>query len=194
MFDPMTADVDTSVEDSEAQQSKISYVRVSTADKQNEDGTSTPLTDEEKKAKKEQAQKIHEKLLADNTADLDAIAKETDESLSASELTFDDEDTVLDEKVKAAVKDLKDGEVYSEVIEGEKAYFVVRMDSVLDREATDAEKETIVSRRKQDAYSEILKKWNEEAKMTVDEKAWEKVTLTDNDVYTFKQPETETEE
>ena len=51
MYEPMTKDVDTNVEDSEAQQSKITYCRFSTSDKQNEDGTTTPLTDEEKQVK-----------------------------------------------------------------------------------------------------------------------------------------------
>ena len=52
MYDPMTADVDTNVEDTEAAQSAITYCKVSTADKTNEDGTTTPLTDEEKNEKK----------------------------------------------------------------------------------------------------------------------------------------------
>lgn len=194
MYAPMTADVDTDVEDSEATQSKITYSRVDISDKTNEDGTTTPLTDEEKQEKKEQAQKILDKFQEAGDmelAELSAAVKEIEEKSSANEMAFDDEDTVLDDKVKEIVKNLKDGEVYKEVIEGENGYYVVRMDHVLDREATDKEKEKIVNERKQKAYSEILEKWNEEAKMTVDKKEWEKVTLTDNDQYTIKQPKTE---
>ena len=33
------------------------------------------------------------------------------------------------------------------------------MDSVLDREATDAEKENIVSERQQNAYNDLLDQW-----------------------------------
>ena len=68
---------------------------------------------------------------------MDALAKEIDEELSAFDTTFDGEDTVLDEKLKEAALTLtKDGQVYEKIVESESAYFVVRMDNVLDREAT----------------------------------------------------------
>ena len=198
MYEPMTKDVDTNVEDSEAQQSKITYCRFSISDKQNEDGTTTPLTDEEKQAKKDQAQQLLDKLNASAdpaAADMDALAKEIDEELSAFDTTFDGEDTVLDEKLKEAALTLtKDGQVYEKIVESESAYFVVRMDSVLDREATDKEKESIVQERKQEAYNDLLKDWEKDVKFTVNKKEWKKAELTDYDKYTIKQPETEEKE
>ena len=194
MYDPMVADVDTNVEDSEAAQSKITYCRIDISDAQNDDGTTTPLTDEEKQEKKEQAQAILDQLQASPdpaSADMDAIAKGVNEDLSAVDNTFGDDDTLLDDKLKEAAKTLQDGQVYGEVVEGENAYFVVRMDSVLDREATDQEKETIVNERQQDAYSDLLDQWKDEADITVNDKEWEKVTLTDTEQFTIKQPETE---
>ena len=65
------------------------------------------------------------------------------------------------------------------------------MDSVLDREATDAEKENIVSERQQNAYNDLLNQWKDDADITVNNREWDKVTLTDNEQYTIKQPETE---
>lgn len=197
MFAPMTADVDTNVEDSEAAQSKITYCKVDTSDTTNDDGTTTALTDEEKQAKKDQAQAVLDKLNAAEdpaAADIDALAKEVDENLSAVDTTFGEDDTLLDDKLKEAVKDLKDGEVCQEVVEGENAYFVVRMDSVLDREATDKEKESIADERKQEAYNNLLEEWGDDAKVTVDKKEWKKVTLTDNEQYTLKAQQTEEEE
>lgn len=194
MYEPMTADVDTNVEDEEAAQSKITYCRVDTSDTQNEDGTTTALTDEEKQVKKDQAQAVLDKLQASEdpaSADMDALAKEVNEDLSAVDNTFDDEDTLLDDKLKEAAKTLQDGQVYDQVVEGENAYFVVRMDSVLDREATDQEKENIVSERKQEAYDKLLEQWTEDADITVNEKEWKKATLTDTEQYTIKQAETE---
>ena len=190
MYDPMVADVDTNVEDAEAAQSKITYCRFDISDTQNEDGTTTPLTDEEKQEKKDEAQALLDKLLASPdpaSADMDALAKEVNEDLNAVDNTFGDDDTLLDD----AAKTLQDGQVYGEVVEGENAYFVVRMDSVLDREATDAEKENIVSERQQDAYNDLLDQWKDDADITVNNKEWKKVTLTDNEQYTIKQPETE---
>lgn len=194
MYDPMVADVDTNVEDSEAAQSKITYCRIDISDTQNEDGTTTPLTDEEKQEKKDQAQELLDKLQASAdpaSADMDALAKEVNEDLNAVDNTFGDDDTLLDDKLKEAAKTLQDGQVYGEVVEGENAYFVVRMDSVLDREATDAEKENIVSERQQNAYNDLLDQWKDDADITVNNREWDKVTLTDNEQYTIKQPETE---
>ena len=194
MYDPMVADVDTNVEDSEAAQSRITYCRIDISDTQNEDGTSTPLTDEEKQEKKDQAQALLDKLQASAdpaSADMDALAKEVNEDLNAVDNTFGDDDTLLDDKLKEAAKTLQDGQVYGEVVEGENAYFVVRMDSVLDREATDAEKENIVSERQQNAYNDLLNQWKDDADITVNNREWDKVTLTDNEQYTIKQPETE---
>ena len=123
--------------------------------------------------------------------DMDALAKEVNEDLNAVDKTFGDDDTLLDDKLKEAAKTLQDGQVYGEVVEGENAYFVVRMDSVLDREATDAEKENIVSERQQNAYNDLLNQWKDDADITVNNREWDKVTLTDNEQYTIKQPETE---
>ncbi len=194
MYEPMTADVDTNVEDTEAAQSAITYCKVSTADKTNEDGTTTALTDEEKNEKKAQAQSLLDKLLASDDpamADVDTLAKEVDENLSALDTTFGADDTLLDEKLLEAAKTLQDGQIYESVVEGEDAYYVVRMDQVLDREATDAEKEKIVNERKQEAYQKLLDEWKEKTEITVNEKEWKKVTLSDSDVYTLKQPEVE---
>ena len=194
MYDPMVADVDTNVEDSEAAQSRITYCRIDISDTQNEEGTTTPLTDEEKQEKKDQAQALLDKLQASAdpaSADMDALAKEVNEDLNAVDNTFGDDDTLLDDKLKEAAKTLQDGQVYGEVVEGENAYFVVRMDSVLDREATDAEKENIVSERQQNAYNDLLNQWKDDADITVNNREWDKVTLTDNEQYTIKQPETE---
>ena len=194
MYDPMVADVDTNVEDSEAAQSRITYCRIDISDTQNEDGTTTPLTDEEKQEKKDEAQALLDKLQASAdpaSADMDALTKEVNEDLNAVDNTFGDDDTLLDDKLKEAAKTLQDGQVYGEVVEGENAYFVVRMDSVLDREATDAEKENIVSERQQNAYNDLLDQWKDDADITVNNREWDKVTLTDNEQYTIKQPETE---
>ena len=56
---------------------------------------------------------------------MDALAKEVDENLSVLDTTFGKDDTLVDEKVKEAVKNLKDGELCGEVVEGENGYYVM---------------------------------------------------------------------
>lgn len=95
---------------------------------------------------------------------MDALAKEVNEDLSAVDNTFDDEDTLLDDKLKEAAKTLQDGQVYDQVVEGENAYFVVRMDSVLDREATDQEKKILSARENRKLMTSF---WNSGLKMQI---------------------------
>ena len=97
-------------------------------------------------------------------------------------------------KMKEAANTLSDGQLYDGVIEGEDGnYYLVRMDSVLDREKTEANKETIVEQRKSDAYDALLKQWNEEASITVNESLWKKVKVQDSEQYRVKEV-SETEE
>ena len=226
MHDPMIADVDTEVSDEEAQQSKISYVRVSTEGTEtDENGDTIELTDEEKAEKKDIAQRFLDALNASedpasvtfadlrteindqlneerraeeaasqedsSTADTsgDSSSTDTEEDsdvvyLTSSQTTFGADDEDLDDALKEAAETLSDGEVYGEVIEGEDANYVVRMDSVLDRGATDSQKETIVQERQSEAYSDLLDGWIEESDISV-KRAWNRLEVTDYDLYTM---------
>lgn len=226
MHDPMIADVDTEVSDEEAQQSKISYVRVSTEGTETDENEDTiELTDEEKAEKKDIAQRFLDALNASedpasvtfadlrteindqlneerraeeaasqedsSTADTsgDSSSTDTEEDsdvvyLTSSQTTFGADDEDLDDALKEAAETLSDGEVYGEVIEGEDAYYVVRMDSVLDRDATDSQKETIVQERQSEAYSDLLDGWIEESDISV-KRAWNRLEVTDYDLYTM---------
>lgn len=196
MYEPMVADTDTNVSDEEAAQSSITLVKVSTeGTEKDEDGNTIELTEEEKAAKKDQAQQILDAVNASEdpaSADMDSIAKGIDENLTAAEQSFgqNDESSVLDEKVVEAAKALSDGQL-AEVVEGsDGAYYVVRMDQTLDREKTDAEKENIISDRKNERYTEVLQGWQDEAEVETT-KAWDELEVRDEDSYTIKQQETE---
>ena len=159
------------------------------------------MTDEEKAAKKDQAQQVLDKIKAQEDiagADVDSLAKEVDESLSSSTATYstneDDKDSSLDADVMKAAKELtEDGQLASDVIEGSDGYYVVRMDSVFDKDSTQTKKDSIVKERKQKAYDKLLKKWAKKTKISVNKKVWKTVTLTDEDVYSFKQADTSSE-
>ena len=111
------------------------------SDTLNEDGTTTPINRWGKTGEESPGPGcylIKVKASGDvASADMDALAKEVDENLSAVDTTFGEDDSLLDDKVKEAAKTLTDGTLYGEVVEGESGYYVVRMDSVLDREATE---------------------------------------------------------
>ena len=65
------------------------------------------------------------------------------------------------------------------VIKTDDGCYVARVTSLLDREATDAKKDTIVSERKQELYTETCEKWREDAKISVNDEVWGKIGFKD---------------
>lgn len=193
MHDPMVADVDQEVSDEEANQTRITMAKISTeGTEQDEDGNTIDLTDEEKAEKKDLAEKVQKKVEdSDNVADADisALAKEVDESITVTSPAFTtagSETDVLDEKVKEAALALKEGELAPEVVEGEDGYYVVRLDKMLDEDATENKKATIISEREQDAYDKLLEEWEDAAQMKVENSVWKKVKVTDSKKFMYK--------
>ena len=193
IHDPIIADVDKDVSDEEAQQSSFSYVSISTAD----------LSDDEIKQKKEDAQKIQDELTKDPEGDFDEIAKSVDDSYSSLSGTFDanetseDEDTddedadedsssysgTYPEEVIDVLRTLDDGEVASDIIETDTAYYVVKLDKKDDEEATETKKESIISTREQTLYTDTTEKWLDDADIKEEKKVLKTLKVTDNHKY-----------
>lgn len=182
----MTADVDTEVSDEEAAQKSMQYVYFSftTTD---EEGNSVQLTDEEKEALKTKAEEF--KNGAAGAADFAAYAEEM--GYEASTFTFDAESTGPSQTLIEAADALNEGEI-TEVVEDSSGLFVAKVTSLLDREATDTEKETIVSERKTERFDEICKEWIESGDVKVEEKVWNKISFEKQGV-TIKDTTTESE-
>ena len=193
MHDPIIADVDKNVSDEEAQQSSFNYVSISTSD----------LSDDEIKQKKEDAQKILDGLNADPDGDFGEIAKSVDDSYTvlsgsfdtnedASEEESDDEDETTasssnyPDEVMKVLRTLKDGEVGSDVIETDSSYYVVRLDKVNDEDATATKKESIISTRENELYTETTDKWLDEADIKVEKKVLKTLKVTDNHKFTIQ--------
>lgn len=198
MREPMVADVDREVSDEEAAQTRVTFVEISTEGTEtDEDGNTVDLTDEEKAEKKDQAQQVLDKVTAAEdpaSADMDALAKEVDENLAAVERTFSSSgegDETTDQAIKNAVADLEDGQVVSQVVEGESAYYVVRLDQQFDEEATENEKDLIISDREDTQYENLVKEWTDAAEMEVEKSVWNRVKVTDAQPYELKEAQTE---
>lgn len=166
------ATIDTNVTDEEAAQKTITYVRSSTNGTTDDDGNTVDLTDEELAAKKDVLNQIRDEAGADG--DLDAAAENHD--LSAVTTSYGADDENLNADVKAAADTLSDGE-YADIIEGDNAYYLVRMDSTFDREATDNHKEVILNQREQDAYTAWVDSLKENATITTNDDALAKLTF-----------------
>lgn len=175
---------DTEVSDEEAAQKKMQYVKFSftTAD---DDGNSVDLTDEEKETLKQEAENFAEGVK--DAKDFSEYA--TENSLEAQEATFDAESTSYDTALIEAADALEEGGVTG-LVEGTDGYYVAKVTSLFDEEATSQKKEEIISQRQSEKYNEVLDGWREDAEITVDEKVWAKIDFNELSV-TAKQTETE---
>lgn len=173
MKDALTADVDTNVSDQEAAQKRVTYLFVSKQGSElDEEGKPIDLTEEELKALKEKAQGILEE--AKSSKDLSGAAQA--QELTANSITYGEDSSSLPEEVKAAADKLAEGE-YTEVIDTEAAYYIVQMDSLLDREATDAKKDRIVQDRKNDLFAEKYEALKEAHTFTIKEDVMAQMTF-----------------
>lgn len=177
-------DVDTNVSDDEAAQKSMDYVLFSytTTD---DDGNSTDLSDDEKTAMKEKATAFAEG--AKTAEDFSAYA--TEQGQSAQTATFDSDSTTPDADLIAAADALGEGEV-TDVIETDSGCYVAKVTSLLDREATDSKKESIISERKSDLVESTCKAWVKEDGVKANKKVWKKISFTDLSV-SIKQVDTE---
>ena len=154
-----------------------------------------PETPEQIEAKTKAEAVIAAILAAGNVADADMteIAQTVDDTLysyTGQYTTSDPSDATVDANIVDAVKDLADGTLIETPIRAEDgtSYYVVRFDKAFDEERTETNKASIVNTRKQDLYDETTQKWVDEAEITLDEKVWETVKLTDLQPLTLTDP------
>lgn len=177
MDSAMKEGVNEEVSDEEAAQKSMQYVYFSftTTD---DSGNSTEMTDEEKEELRTTAQEFDDQIK--NGEDFAGAAESAGADVQTT--TFDSESTSPDADLIAAVDALEaEGDV-TDVIETDSGLYVAEVTSLLDRDATDQEKENIVEQRRQDQYDSLLEEWREAADITVNEKVWDKVDFEDQGV------------
>lgn len=185
MHDAIIAEADTNVSDEEANTSAYSYVRISKTTYQDADGNSAQYTEDEL------AELGTTVGLFDTEAKVGTLEDAAEKyGYTVSNGTFSAADETLDEAVLTALKGLKEGEV-SDVVDTESAYYVLRLDTETDVEATETTRQNIISERQSEHYNEVLSGWEEEHEWNVREKVWEKVTF--DNLFTTVVESTETE-
>lgn len=183
----MKEGVDEEVSDEEAAQKSMQYVLFSYT-KTDEEGNSEEMTDEEKEALKGSAKEFADSLKNSEGHDLEAAAGEA--GLEVQTATFDSESTSpTEDLVKAADALENEGDV-TDIVEANTGIYVAKLTSKLDREATDAKKESIVEERRNEQYDSLVEQWREETDIKEHKKVWKKVSFQDQGV-TIKQSEEE---
>lgn len=193
IYEPIRNEAEVDITDEEAQQSSFSYVSISIS--------GDDLSEDDITARKEQAQEILDKMKEDPTADMGETAKAVDESYSGLTGTIfanDSDDEAIsnsyDDAVVEALRTLKDGEVYGELVETDSSVYILRMDKVNDEDATASKKESLENTKRSDYYTETTQKWLDDAEITVDDKVLATLTITDNHSFTIKEVAADTSE
>ena len=193
IYEPIRNEAEVDITDEEAQQSSFSYVSISIS--------GDDLSEDDITARKEQAQEILDKMKEDPTADMGETAKAVDESYSGLTGTIfanDSDDEAIsnsyDDAVVEALRTLKDGEVYGELVETDSSVYILRMDKVNDEDATASKKESLENTKRSNYYTETTQKWLDDAEITVDDKVLATLTITDNHSFTIKEVAADTSE
>lgn len=186
MHDAIIAEADTNVTDEEANTSAYSYVKVSKTTYTDAEGNSAEYTEKEIEELSAAIEQFAEEAAAGTMED---AAEKYDYTVSSG--TFTAEDETLDEAVLAELQKLKEGEV-SKVVDTESDYYVLRLDAATDEEATEKKKESIISERESNLYTEVLDGWKEEHEWIVNDKVWAEVTFDNLFTTTVESTETET--
>ena len=187
MYTAMIADADTEVSDEEAAQRSMDYVFFSFHVTEGEEDRD--LTDEEKVELKEKADEL-QSAVAKGEKTFAQAAEEA--GIEVSTMTFDAESVAPNSDLIAEAVTLGEGQV-TNIVETEEGYYIAQVTSLLDREATDAKKTSIVSERQQTLYNDLCEQWLEEAEIKEYDKVWEKVDFEKKGV-TFKSTQESTEE
>jgi trigger factor/foldase protein PrsA len=191
IYDPIIADVDTEISDEQAQMSSFKYIHVSA----DASSTSDEITEAE-----ETANAVYAALQEDPTGDMSEIVESVDDSLSVASGTFqtnlsddwdDDTSTYYNEDMIAALRELEEGEM-TELLTTDDGYYIARLEEAYDEDATESERDNILSTRKSDLYSEVTEGWLDEAEITVDEDVLAKLTVTDAQEFTLQSTSGET--
>ena len=149
----MEAGVDENVSDEDAAQKSMQYLLFSytTTD---DSGESQTLSDDEKEALKTTAQAF-------------------DDRLKGGE----DMETSPDKDLIAAADALTNEGDVTDIIETKNGIYIAKLTSLLDREATESKKESIVSERKKEQYDSLLEQWKKDTKIKEEKKVWKKISF-----------------
>lgn len=188
----ITADVDRDVPDEDCAQKTFSYVRVGktaddasdSADDDASEEETEEKTEEQKTAEaKQKAQEILDAAMLGSQEDpLQAAADDKDANVSTcsygtSDLDEEENSTSLELEVLQEADKLKEGEFAKTLIETDSYFYVLRMDSLFDQEATDEKRASIISGREDELYENTVNGYKETAEWTVDDKVWEPVNF-----------------
>ena len=189
MKEAIEATADIKLDEKEYQQMAFSYASVRVS--------GDNLTDDDIKTNKENIQKFFDKVKEDPTADFSTLGDEISTDMTATSgtcPTYEEGDDsaangdAYPDDVRNALRKLDEGELNSEIIKTDSIWYVVRLDSKDDENATDSKKESLTSTKKDDFYNDTADGWVKKADIKEESKLIKKIKITDNHSFTIQTP------
>lgn len=189
MREKIIAEADTEVSDEECAQKTFSYVEFKV---DSDSGDTSVADDVTAVAVQIQADEFCKQA---KDGDLEELAESNEYTVQKCSYGKDDlneekNSTSLDVAVLEAADKLKDGEMVSESVETDDAYYVIRMDSTDDKDAAETKRQSIITERQNEKYDETLQEYKDVCKWEINEDEWAKVNF--EELYTIKTDETST--
>ncbi len=189
MYDEIIKDADTDISDEEANMRGYSYINQSIGGSYSydDDGelTYTEYTTEEVEAFEEDFNAMYEAV--EDGDDFDEVAEEYGYTVSTNAYAADDDS--LDEDLIAALDELAEGE-YA-LVTLDYYYYLVRLDSETDEEATAENLETLIEEAEEAYYEEMIAEWQEDDGWTIKKGQLKKIQF--DNLFTTSTEEVETE-
>ncbi len=173
MSKAIRATADTNVSDEEAAQKTFSYVKISLTTYTDDSGNEQTYTEDQVTVVKKDATDAAEKA----KTDFDGAAEEYGYTVQTYSYGSDEEsesDGGFCDAVISAANEMKAGDV-SGLIEGTDCYYIIRLDSEYDADATAKKKESIISDRQDEVYQTVTAGYKDAVTINVDDKEWAKV-------------------
>lgn len=174
----MIKDTDTNVSDDEARETTITRVVFATTTT-DDDGNTVDMSAEEKAQVLATAQSALAKLQAGT--DIADIAEE--QGYTNTSETFAAGESEEGEAFEQLLATMNDGDITQEVQECDNGYVIARLDAYTDAEATESNRESIISERQQTKFSEVYDGWTKDLEAEwnydedVDQELWAELVL-----------------
>ena len=170
VFETVTADVNPEISDDEARIVTVKQILIKTSDK-DANGNLIPYSEGMKQSALERAQTVLARLRTGE--DFDTLADRYNED-ERTEYSFGRDDGYPENYINAAFS-LDNGQI-SDIIETNYGYHILQCVNTFDVEETDAHKERILTRKKEEVFSSIYDEFVQRCYSDLNTELWNSVT------------------
>ncbi len=158
---------EVTVTEEEAAQRTITYAYFGSVTYTDSSGNTGYYTDDQKEELKAKAETLT------TSTDLETDGEAAGATIKTT--SYGKDDTSLDEAVIAAADALSEGQISSVVDVGNDGYYVIRLDSAYDEEATQEAMTSMEEEKRSDYLESVLKGWKKEISWDRNKRQWKKV-------------------